>query len=50
MKRYAIELNGTGIEKIFFMVIFTIACFTIVFLPFAIVFLATNLEIREIPY
>ncbi|HSP41401.1 MAG TPA: hypothetical protein VLO11_00895 [Luteolibacter sp.] len=50
MKKYTIELNGTSFEKTWFVIVFTIACFSIIFLPFAVVFLITNLEIRETSY
>jgi len=50
MKRYALGLTGTTFEKTVFVIAFTIACFSVVFLPLGLIFLITNVEIKEIPY
>ena len=49
MKKYSFQLQGNTVEKVWFGVIFTLACFTIIFIPLAIVLLITSLELVETP-
>lgn len=47
MKRYTVHLQGSTFEKVVFAIAFTLACFTIILLPVAILTLIQRLEVIE---
>ena len=47
MKKYHFEIRGNGFERIVFMVLFTICCFTVFLIPVAILALVQNIDVIE---
>ena len=47
MKKYRIEIQGGGVERIVFMLFFTICCLTVFLIPIAILALIQKIEIIE---
>jgi hypothetical protein len=47
MKKYRFNIEGNGVERIMFMLFFTICCITVFLIPIAILALIQKIEIIE---
>ena len=47
MKKYRIDIQGSGIERIVFMLFFTVCCLTVFLIPIAVLALIQKIEIVE---